>query len=277
MWVLALALSCIVSFPLASAQTYRTMSWEEYSRIPYRWPYVVNIYTPHGALFYVGVQHTNDPCDEQLKEIEMFWKQFDPDVAFYEGPELPSAENTRSESIRNSEERGLVRYLAGSHLNVKSMEPPFADEIAELVKKYRPEQVKVFYVMRDMVGYDRLKSPNETRQEYLEDEIGRLSAETALKNVPPNAISELEPTFAKYFPGLGSYKNAPNRWVDPSSTETLLNEISRASTEYRDQFMVSFISRAVCEQKRVFAVVGWSHVVRQEPAIRALLLDGCSH
>jgi len=271
------ALGCILFFPPASAQTYHMMSWEEYSRNSYRWPYILNIYVPNGGLLYFGVGHTDDPCDEQLKEIETFWKQFDPDIAFYEGPELYAAENTRSDAIRNDGERGLVRYLAGSHLTVNSMEPKVGEEIAELLKKYRPEQVKIFYIMRDVAGYDRLKFPNQTRQQYLQDEIARWSAEAALKNVPPNTISELEPTFAKYFPGLGSYKNAHDRWVDPASAETLLNEISRASTEYRDQFMVSLLSSTVCEHKRVLAVVGWSHVVRQEPAIRALLSEKCSH
>ena len=71
-------------------------------------------------------------------------------------------------------------------------------------------------------------------------------------------------------------------WVDPSCVhpscdETLLNTISSDSTDYRDHFMVDLILRTVCQQKRVFVVVGWSHVVRQEPALRALLSEKCSH
>lgn len=274
-WFPCLALVCIVAVLPTSAQTHRTMSWEEYSRTSYRWPYVVTIYTPHGSLFYFGVQHTDDPCDEQLREIEMFWMQFDPDAAFYEGPDRPFAENTRSQAVRNAGESGLVRYLAGSHLTVNSMEPKLSDEIAELLKKYKPEQVKIFYIMRDMVAHDRLKFPTESRQEYLQAEMTRYSPEPALKNTSPMTISELQATFAKYFPDLGPYKDAPV-WVDPASVGTVLNDISRASTEYRDEYMVSLLSRTVCEQKRVFAVVGASHVVRQEPAIRAFLAENCS-
>jgi pheromone shutdown protein TraB len=91
----------------------------------------------------------------------------------------------------------------------------------------------------------------------------------------PNTITELESICAKYF--SGSYKDAPYSSVDPTVTETILNEIARASSEYRDQFMVKKIARTVCEQKRVFAVVGGSHVVMQEPAIRKLLSEKCPY
>jgi hypothetical protein len=235
---------------------------------------------PNGGLFYFGIQHSDDPTDEQFQEIETFWKQFKPDVAFNEGGDLSVEGNTRSEVIRKYGEPGLVRYLAlRHHVPVKSMEPKFAEEIAELLKKYSPEHVKIFYIIRDMAGYDRKRFPDKTREQYLQDEIARYSAVAALKNVPPTSAQELEPTFAKYFPGLGSYNNkdALVGWVDPASAKTLLNKISRDSTEYRDQFMVDLISRTVCQQKRVFVVVGWSHVVRQEPAIRTLLSEKCSH
>jgi hypothetical protein len=260
----------------ASAQTPHVMSWDAYSRNSYRWPYILNIYTPHGGLFYFGVQHSDDPNDEQFKEIEAFWRQFDPDVAFYEGPELTVAEKTRNEAIHNAGERGLVRYLAGSQVAVSSMEPKLAEEVAELLKKYRPEQIKTFYVIRNKVFYDGLTYPNETLEQYLQDTITQISVEAALKSVRPHSIGELQSTFADNFPDLGSYKNVPARWVDPAQSETKLNEISRASAEFRDQIIVAKISDAVCKQKRVFAVVGASHVVMQEPAIRAFLSEKCS-
>lgn len=271
-------LGCILVLLSASAQTPQMMSWDTYSRSSqwYKWPYVLNIYTPHGGLFYFGVKHSDDPSDEQFKEIEAFWRQFDPEIAFYEGPELIVAEKTRNEAIHNAGERGLVRYLAGSHVTVNSMEPEFADEVAQLLSKYRPEQVKTFYIIRDKVFYDGLTSPSGTLEEYLQHSIATTSVEAALKNVRPHTISELQSTFAENFPDEGSYKNVPARWVDPSKTDTRLNEISRAIDDFRNQVMVAKLSEAVCKQKRVFAVVGWSHVVMQEAAIRALLPKKCS-
>ena len=121
-----------------------------------------------------------------------------------------------------------------------------------------------------------MTSPSETLDEYLQDTITQISVEAALKNVRPHSISELQSTFADNFPGLGSYKNVPASWVDPAKSTNRLNEISRASSDFRDKVMAAKISDAVCKQKRVFAVVGASHVVMQEPAIRALVSEKCS-
>lgn len=197
----------------ASAQTSRLMPWGEYKQNSYRQPYILNIYTNQGGLLYFGVQHSDDPIDEQFTEIEIFWNQFNPDIAFNEGGDLTFDEHTsRSEAIRKYGDPGIVRYLAfHHHVPVTSMEPTPAAEIAELLrKKHSPEQVKIFYILRDMAGYDGKQFPDKTREQYLQGEIARYNddpAYAALKNVRPNSVQELEPTFTKYFPGLGSYDN----------------------------------------------------------------------
>jgi pheromone shutdown protein TraB len=52
-------------------------------------------------------------------------------------------------------------------------------------------------------------------------------------------------------------------------SETFLNDISRASSDYRDGFMVQLLVQHLSEGQRVFAVVGGSHVVMQERLLRA--------
>src|SRR5712692_3070637 len=91
-------------------------------------------------------------------------------------------------------------------------------------------------------------------------------------NVSPNSITEIQTSFAHYFPNEGSYKNTRHSWFDPVFSETFLNEITRRSSEYRDQYMVDLLARHVMrEGQRVLAVVGGSHVVMQENGIRSLL------
>jgi hypothetical protein len=63
----------------------------------------------------------------------------------------------------------------------------------------------------------------------------------------------------------------PKKWLDPVERDTFLNEISRASSDYRDGYVVSLLVQHVEEVQRVFAVMGGSHVVMQEPALRGLL------
>jgi hypothetical protein len=193
------------------------------------------------------------------------------EIAFYEGEEITSVVSSRQNAIRMGE-RGLVKYLADQDkahkktITAETLEPRFADEVADLRNKgFYPEQIKIFYILRDRTNF---------KKDQPFDEQERINHYSSLGlNVRPNSASELESTFSEYFRGRGSFKDAPGEWADPSRIGTTLNEISRASTDYRDRFMVAKISRAVREQKRVFAVVGWTHAVMQEPAIRALLKE----
>jgi hypothetical protein len=241
----------------------------------YRWPYILNIYTAHGGLFYFGVSHSHDPESEQFSEIEAFWKQFQPEIAFNEG-NTPSVDNkTRNEAIQDGGDPGLVSYLAArDNVKVKSMDPTLTDEVAQLRNRFPSEQLKTFYILRQVPEYDRLPAPKLSLDQYLETWIDDLSKVPGLSG-PPNSISELRSNFAKHFPDKGPYREAAATLVDPAATGTVFNEISRASSECRDRFMANLIVETVCDHKRVFAVVGGSHVVMQEPAIRKLLTQKC--
>jgi hypothetical protein len=49
--------------------------------------------------------------------------------------------------------------------------------------------------------------------------------------------------------------------------ETLFSAVARASSEYRDRYVVEVLQRHLRDAERVFAVVGGTHVVMQEPAL----------
>ena len=80
-------------------------------------------------------------------------------------------------------------------------------------------------------------------------------------NVPPNSLHQ-----------LALFLTDP---LDPGDIRTVFNEIARASSDYRDQFMMDTILRTARE-KRVFAVVGLSHVAMQERALKTLLSERCA-
>jgi len=191
------------------------MSWAEYSRHSYRWPYLLNIYTDRGSLLYFGAKHSNDPLDEQFSEIEALWKQFQPDVAFNEGGN-PPVEQTRDEAIKRWGEPGLVRFLASrDKVPVRSIDPTRAEEVTMLRRKFSPEEIKMFFILLQMSEYGRIIQPPDAPDENLRKTVDILSRVPGL-NVPPNSISELEPTFAKNFPSQGSYRDANPKWFDPT-------------------------------------------------------------
>ena len=55
-------------------------------------------------------------------------------------------------------------------------------------------------------------------------------------------------------------------------TGTLFNDMSRMSSEYRDRYMIEMLQRHLRARERVFAVVGGTHVVMQEPALNPATL-----
>ena len=272
--------ACAVVYLMGSAQAYPMMSWQEYKSHTYKWPYIYQIDTPGGgSLLYFGAEHLYLPRDPQFSKIEALWNQFHPEIVFNEGNTPDIGQSNKEQAIERYGEVGLVIFLARREAHkvyFQSIDPKFEKEVAALRKKYLAKQLKMFYILRQKSTHDRMSKPESSLETYLDNFIK--NDLRALK-AHPNSISELESIYAEYFPDRGSYKDAPYSLVDPAPdptvTETIFNEISRASTEYRDQFMIGQISRFVC-QKRVFAVVGATHVVMQEPAIRKLLSEKCS-
>jgi hypothetical protein len=72
-------------------------------------------------------------------------------------------------------------------------------------------------------------------------------------------------------PELMAWQSIPRSWFDPTRADIFLNEISRRSSDYRNCNMLPLVVHAVREGKRVFVLVGGTHVVMQEEALRSAL------
>ncbi|MGH9937415.1 MAG: hypothetical protein ACREAM_14305, partial [Blastocatellia bacterium] len=233
-------------------------------------PYIVELQIDKGALLYFGAQHTNDPKHPQIAQIEKLWRQFSPTVAFNEGGDPPILKSV-DEAVSRIGESGLARFLAASDkVQVRSLEPGRADEAAFLLKSYTPEQVKVFYALRQVPQF-RNSRRNETIETHMEFVLGRwLASVPGLEGAPRN-LTELEQSCLWLSPKLKDWRETPQDWFNPTKSEAYTNQVSRLSGEFRDRHMVKLLIDAVKKGERVFAVVGFSHVVMQEPALRAAL------
>jgi hypothetical protein len=264
----------VVLLSVGCATTPRVMSWNDYSRHPYTSPYLINIYRPDGgALLYFGAKHSSDSKDEQLAQIEYLWTQFKPEIAFNEGGN-PPVEKTREEAITKYGEPGLIRFLAHRDgIPVESIDPTPAEEVAALQKKYALETIKMFYVLRQLSEYHSGVEGVDRGHEYLAKVLAYFNSVPGLDVVQPKSVSELSLVFARDFPKLESYENVTSAWFDPAPVRmnTTFNAISRSDSNFRDEHMLTVISQAVHARKRVFAVVGSSHVVMQEAKLRGML------
>jgi hypothetical protein len=247
------------------------MTYEEVAKIPHSFPYIIELRAGKGTLLYFGAQHNNDPKHPQNQQIQKLWKSFRPSIAFNEGGDPPTLK-VPEEAISRFGEAGLVRFLAArDNVPVRSLEPSRGEEVATLVKSYSPEQLKVFYALRQIPAYRRGKN-NETLDERVEFTLKWLSNVHGLEGVP-RTLAELGESSARLLPKLKEWREVPDSWFDPGYTQppSYLNEVSRVSNRFRDEYMVNLLVDEVKQGKRVFAVVGGSHVVMQERALRAIL------
>ncbi len=268
--LLLLAFLFLPECVLAQEKKVEVMTYDEYIKVRHSYPYIVEIQFGKGALLYFGAQHTNDPKHPEVAQIEELWKKFRPTVAYNEGgnpPVLKSAD----EAVSRIGEYALVKYLAArDKVPVFSLEPDKADEVAMLLKTYTPEQVKVFYALRQVPQYRNSKH-DETIETYLAFVLGKWLASVPGLEGAPNSVAELEKSCLWLSPKLQDWREVPQSWFDPTKSEAYTNQISRLSGEFRDRHMVKLLIDEVKQGKRVFAVVGVSHVVMQERVLKAEL------
>ena len=230
-------------------------------------------------LSYIGAQHSDNENDPQFTGIKEAWKLQKPTLAFFEGPDRGTAA-TETESIKQFGESGYVRYLAKeTGIKTQSLEPGPQDEVNYLLslKKFTPEQVKLFFILRET---SRLRDRKGLTEEELKATIAQLIPK-ANKLLPEFAtaipdINSLQTAYEKYWTAPANWWEAPARWFDPlkDGNETggkFTNEINRHNSEFRNLHMYRLITDAVLRGEKVFAVVGRNHVPMQADAIRCAL------
>jgi hypothetical protein len=254
------------------------LSYKQYATIRHRNPYILEFKSGFGLLLFYGAEHTVDPRSPEIADIESRWAGFKPTVAYNEGGNPPTIEDV-SDAIQQYGEPGLVRFLAGrDRVPVATFEPPFDEEVAYLLRNYTPQQVKVFYALRQ-VAEERSRKASSSLEARISDWLSDYLPAHGLRNAPNN-ISEFNVACKSLFPELGDWHQVPVEWFGPAKSGHFTNEIANDSGMFRDKHIFRVLVERVKRGDRVFAVIGSSHVVVQEPAltkefgIPSLRMDG---
>ena len=226
-----------------------------------------------GKLFYYGSSHTYNPNDPMLKDIEKQFTGFRPDIVFWEGGnpnkknELPKLLET---IVREKGEAGFVRYLARENaIPDKTLEPsPFA-VIAELRKKFTDSEIFIHGILTQTEQAKRMgKSDVELDSIVV---VGIKKAKLAGFKEIPEDIIQFSVEVHKLITQVENWHQVVLDMVAPKSLEdSLATRLQRMSTEssvIRDRHMLTMLLTEVAKGKRVFAVVGASHVIMQEPGL----------
>lgn len=243
-------------------------SWPEHDAIYQsgKFPYVLDIDCGKGKLLYFGARHTSEATDPQLAELERRWAEFQPTVAFCEGRERMSRFASRPESGSFSESR-LVRILAfRDGVTQYTLEPTYEDEVRRLLQHHEARLVATYMTLR--VYTSEAKGYQGDRDDLALGLMRKRIAVDGLQN-SFGSLAEFDRYWQETFAGSPDWRSLP----DTESVPKLV-EVGDTSRQVRGEHMVRSIVELVRRGERVFAVVGASHVIRQEPVLRHLLETG---
>lgn len=267
----------------------RTMTFEEYAEMNHNTPYVFEVEDGEKKIVYFGAGHSRNPEDPMFRELEQKFQDADPQMVFVEGMNgleerkeqgIPKLKETdRNEVIKELGEPGFVLKLtAEAGIDMESPEPRFSDEIDHLLTQgFDRDEILAFYMYRQIDQYHH--TPEKARmEEYLEPYLQEFHEATQWEGFDYSLrhLEEVGRTIWGDGGGLGSIEGAkeridPTPWPEAKDKQTVVNEIARQSSYYRDRYVVSRIKEAMKGRDRLFVVFGASHAVMQEPAIRELL------
>jgi hypothetical protein len=248
------------------------MSYKEYGAIKHKRPYVLRFKREKGALLYFGVGHAYRYDDAQIAELEREFTEFRPTLILNESGTPPAAE-TAKEAVEKYGEPGLMSFLAKkNNIPIKSLDAPRMEEIKYIVstKRWTLEQVMLFYILRRIPENNKKTSPNSP--DVMVEEALKASAKTPGFESLPKTLAEFEASVKKYLPTVADWRRIDQKIFDPNpDLGNFTNDIADASVNFRGKFMVKLLAAEVEKGERVFAVVGASHVVKQERALKKLL------
>ena len=176
------------------------------------------------------------------------------------------------ETVGRNGESALVRWLAKRDgVPVDTLDPTRADSVAAMRSRFTAEQIKLSAILGQVA--EQTRRSDSFRVPDVDAETVRVMnvlSRTSGMEGPPRTLEDLAASATRLLPMLANWREVPSGWFDPAVFPpiTWTNELSRFNNEYRDEFMIQKINDKLAEGHRVFAVVGGTHVVMQERALR---------
>ena len=245
------------------------MSYKEYGTIRHERPYILRFNADKGALLYFGIGHVYRKDDPQIARLESEFLAFKPTLLLHESG-TPSVAATAEETIEKYGEPGLLMFFAKKHnLPIKSLDPARMDEIKHLMnlKRWSMEQIFLFYVLRRIPQNNQKVAP-QSPDAIVQSALDQTAKAPGFESLP-KTLSEFDALAKKHFPQVKDWRAIEQRYFDPNpDLGHFTNDIADASVQYRGRFMIRLLEAEVAKGERVFAVVGASHVVKQERALK---------
>lgn len=225
-------------------------------------PYILEINpADEGAILYYGASHTNAPDHPQISDIEDRWNEFKPTVALYEGRARGYFYGFLIEPFAGLPEPALVHKLARrNRVRLYSLEPPYEQEVAQLLVQFEPHQVALYFFLRVYIS----EAGGIANDRLASDLLAKRTTISELRN-SLSSLADVDRIWKRDFPETGDW-----RTLTDEPDERYIPAISHKSRQIRGEHMLRTLVELARQGERVLAVVGSGHVIRQEWNLRAL-------
>ncbi|MES2622854.1 MAG: hypothetical protein V4576_00425 [Patescibacteria group bacterium] len=267
----------------------KILTAEEYVNLPYirekALGHVFKLEKGNKKLFYVGTMHTNKPENPLFREIKNEFNTLQPEIVMLEGRRYINTEKenyrnyykdkTLEETIGEGEPTFTLKLAVDAGIDFESPEPSQRKEIQHLVDLgYSQVDIHRYYAYRNIYQFLRENSPSTISacKEYVQKFMVNFRIrsgwnEELLNELDANILAEIGTGDNKRF-SIGS---DPTPW--PGEEYPITGQIAAASGQFRDEYMVEEVIRALQKYDKVFIVYGAYHALVQEPALRAYFDD----
>lgn len=237
-----------------------------YAQLPdsYPQPYMFQMASDSGVLFFYGSSHTRDPEDRQIADIHRKWAEFHPTVALVEG-RLGFLIEGFMNPVFHYGEMGCVNALArDTKVRVFTWELPVEEQVRRILTLYSPEQAALFYILRPYFSnlrFGKPLDPDATVTTYIKDRGSIPGIRGTI-----TSVGDIDSIWERDFAA------APN-WRDVSDESGLpgyLRDVASVANNIRNEHLACVIVDLVARGERVFVIGGASHAVAVEQALRTL-------
>lgn len=270
-----LAIEPNISVNMKTSKDYGLLTPQEYQAKQKEAPYIYRLEddSQERQLTYIGFHHSFDPQNPDFKVIEDEWGKFKnrtegkKRIAFIEGG-IRDDRDSRDGAIISNGEAGLVTWLGKQDvIEVYSPEPPEDEEKDMLNKKYGKNLVDLYDFCRSADQYNRFL-PEKKKVISFREYALRNSSEDNYDSIVNDYKSITGRDFS--LENTDYIHELTNPYPSPESKSTVINQIARDSSDFRDQWILSGIDRHWGEGDSIFIVYGSKHALAQEVAVREI-------
>lgn len=245
--------------------------------------YVVEVADGNKKIVFFGSAHINKPENPLFTEIDEKFKETKPEIVFLEGMEsINHNKKVVTEKLQKEDKEATklvsegyfaLKLAVDAGIDFECPEPSGSSEVEYLLNSgFSKKDIFTFYIYRDIDQYQRQHKEwsKEECIEYLKPFFKMFHKNSGWDNNELTIFEqELIDTIDINNKTLYHYQVDPTPWNN--TEQTIINEISRSSSSFRDRCIFEKIAEGLKKYERLFIVYGSKHAVTQEPAIRALL------